>query len=211
RTGDPAGEICAAAREAGVSLIVVGSRSHSRVTEMFVGSVAWGVVHGAGIPVLVQRVEPSSTSQEDPPPLEAVSAFDHVIFPTDWSETAERAEGYLLAFARVGRCSSFHLLHVRSQLEEVQTGRSSEQEALRGLQEIADRVRVAGATRVDIASPSGSPFLDIGRRAERIPNSVILMGTHGRSMVADTLLGSVSREVLRRTRSPVILVPRAAA
>lgn len=210
RVGDPSREILIAARDAGASLILVGSRSHSRAADAFIGSVAWGVVQGAEVPVLVQRVEPASGADVHPPPLRAIAAFDHILFPTDWSETADRAQAYVEAFARLGRASSFLLLHVRSELEEAQSGRSTQEESLQGLQRIADRLKVAGATRVDIESPSGAPFVEIVRRAERKQGTLIVMGTHGRGLVADAVLGSVSREVVRKSLSPVLLVPRKA-
>jgi nucleotide-binding universal stress UspA family protein len=208
RSGDPATELCAAGNELGASLILVGSRSHSRLADAFVGSVAWGVVHRSEIPVLVQRVEPSEGSAPEVAPLEAVAAFDHVLFPTDWSPTAERAQAYVEALARQGRASSFLLLHVRSQLEEAHTGKSTEGECLSRLEELAGRLRAGGATEVRVESPSGAPFLEIVRRAALQSNTLIVMGTHGRGLVGDAFLGSVSREVVRKARNPVLLVPR---
>ena len=45
--------------------------------------------------------------------------------------------------------------------------------------------------------------------AERLPADLVVMGTHGRSGFQRLMLGSVTEKVLRKTRPPVLTVPRA--
>ena len=35
----------------------------------------------------------------------------------------------------------------------------------------------------------------------------IVMGNHGKGIISQTFLGSVSKQVLRRTRKPVFIIP----
>ena len=46
----------------------------------------------------------------------------------------------------------------------------------------------------------------IARTAEAMPDAVVCMATHGRGRVTAPFLGSVATEVLRRIRTPVVLV-----
>jgi nucleotide-binding universal stress UspA family protein len=65
-TGDPAERICALAREHDVRLVAVGTRGHSVVRSLLLGSVSSAVVRRAPCPVLVvsdreRRLEPQRT------------------------------------------------------------------------------------------------------------------------------------------------------
>jgi nucleotide-binding universal stress UspA family protein len=54
-TGDPAHEICAYAREVDAWMIAVGTRGHSSVAALLLGSVSNAVIRSAPCPVLVVR------------------------------------------------------------------------------------------------------------------------------------------------------------
>jgi nucleotide-binding universal stress UspA family protein len=45
------------------------------------------------------------------------------------------------------------------------------------------------------------------RRADELDCDVIVLGTHGKGIIANTFLGSTSKRVLRRTRKPVFIIP----
>jgi nucleotide-binding universal stress UspA family protein len=52
----------------------------------------------------------------------------------------------------------------------------------------------------------GRPSREIAERVAQGDFDLIVMGTHGRGRVGEVVLGSVSREVLHRARTPVLLV-----
>ncbi len=52
-TGQPGSRLCTLAAEEGVDLLVIGSRGHSELKALLLGSVSSAVVHGAPCPVLV--------------------------------------------------------------------------------------------------------------------------------------------------------------
>jgi nucleotide-binding universal stress UspA family protein len=52
----------------------------------------------------------------------------------------------------------------------------------------------------------GKPAREIAERAATGEYDLIVMGTHGRGRIGDAVLGSVSREVLHRSRVPVLVV-----
>ena len=53
----------------------------------------------------------------------------------------------------------------------------------------------------------GYPAEVILREAEKLNCDMIVMGSHGKGIISQTFLGSVSKRVLRRTRKPVVIVP----
>jgi len=57
---------------------------------------------------------------------------------------------------------------------------------------------------------AGRPADEIVAYADSIGADAIVVGSRGRGAVAGALLGSVSREVLRESRTPVVVVPSAA-
>ena len=53
----------------------------------------------------------------------------------------------------------------------------------------------------------GFPADTILEKANELGCDAIVMGTHGKGIVANTFLGSVTKRVLRRTRKPVFIIP----
>jgi len=68
-----------------------------------------------------------------------------------------------------------------------------------------------GISSVDLVSNilirPGSPAEEILKVADEESCDVIVLGTHGKGVLKQTLLGSVSNSVLLRTRKPVFVVP----
>jgi nucleotide-binding universal stress UspA family protein len=53
----------------------------------------------------------------------------------------------------------------------------------------------------------GFPADTILEKANELECDAIIMGTHGKGIIANTFLGSVTKRVLRRTRKPVFIIP----
>jgi nucleotide-binding universal stress UspA family protein len=203
----PGDAIVNTAVEYEASMIVVGSRSHSRTMDAFVGSVAWDVVRRSPIPVLIQRITPGGPTDE----RMAVSGggnFERILFPTDWSRTAGRAFEEVLRIATSGAIRSFQVIHVRDQVAEARTGTTTEEDDEALLGRAAEQLRTAGAAEVRTANPSGAPFREILAAAGDDGRTLIAMGTQGRGLISDAFLGGVSRDVVRHGTGAVLLVPR---
>lgn len=52
----------------------------------------------------------------------------------------------------------------------------------------------------------GHPVEEILKEVENNPYDLVVMGAHGQGGMADALMGSTSRRVLRRCRKPVLVV-----
>jgi nucleotide-binding universal stress UspA family protein len=205
--GLPHVEINRIARRNDCSLIVVGSQSRTMAGELLLGGTAGAVIHSASLPVLIlylrMRCETGCTEAECRP-------LEHVLFPTDFSDNAERAFSYVKQLAKQGsgRITLFHVQdrsridpHLADRLEEfnrIDTGR---------MERLKAELEGEGAAEVDIELTYGSPKLDILARTMRGDISLTVMGSQGRGYIGELFLGSVSYFVSRRTDVPLLLVP----
>jgi nucleotide-binding universal stress UspA family protein len=135
-----------------------------------------------------------------------------ILVPFDFSAHSTAAVDYAaLLAARLG--ASLRLLHVYDppdSLAGIVPGTSVREEedsarrvAERELQRL--QLRIGDAVAVDTAVVAGAPVAEILRHAEG-GFDLIVMGTHGRSGLRRLLLGSVTEEVLRRAKVPVLVV-----
>jgi nucleotide-binding universal stress UspA family protein len=74
------------------------------------------------------------------------------------------------------------------------------EEELAGDPRAADRIQ-------SIEVCEGFPPDDILEKASTLDCDAIVMGTHGKGVIANTFLGSTAKRVLRRARKPVFIIP----
>jgi nucleotide-binding universal stress UspA family protein len=200
-TGAPVSEVVKAVEATDPDIVLVGSRSHTLIAEAFIGSVAWDIVRSAGRPVLLQRIDPNRGDPEAALESPGSGLPKHVVFPTDFSDTAKRARPWLAQLAKNG-VPSFALLHVMSAASE--EGRQFAEEQLK---ELAQELRDLGATDVSYRIPIGTPYEEILNAGGNRADALVVMGTHGRGLLPGVVLGSVGRQVVRRASARVLLLP----
>ena len=200
-TGAPAAEVVKEVEAKDPNVVLVGSRSHTLIREAFIGSVAWDIVRGAGRPVLLQKIEPSRGDPEAALESPGSGLPKHVVFPTDFSDTANRARPWLLRLVGDG-APSFSLLHVMPTVSE--EGRKSAESQL---DELAQDLRGQGATDVSYRVPIGTPYEEILNAGGNRADALVVMGTHGRGFLPGIVLGSVGRQVVRHASARVLLLP----
>lgn len=204
-------EVNRIAQERHASLIVVGTHGATLAREMLIGGTAMGIVHHATVPVLVIRLK--ITEKEGG--VQCVSACRdlrrHVLFCTDFSDTAERAFQYVERIVKSG-AQFVTLLHVQ---DKTRIGRHLEhrlEEFNRTDQERLERLKArleeAAEVNVRIQIPYGHPVEEILRVTdEEQDDTLIVMGSQGRGFLSRVFLGSVSHQVVRTASVPVLLVP----
>ncbi len=135
-----------------------------------------------------------------------------ILFPTDFSETAEHA----LELARdlaTQNDACLHLLHVVR--DPVSHGWPGDAAGVMDPNLIVNWRRTAeqrlrelplDGTHTESAVCIGHPFLEIVRYARNNQIDLIVMGTHGRGPIQHMLLGSVAEKVVRKAPCPVLTV-----
>jgi nucleotide-binding universal stress UspA family protein len=146
-----------------------------------------------------------------------VIALKHILVPTDFSEPSEVAGRYAKALAETFG-ATLHLLHVldesylawaASEGFASPLGADVRGEAEKGARDRLQRA-LTDAERDKFQARSvlriGSPFAEIIRYAREENVDLIVMGTHGRGLIAHMLLGSVAEKVVRKAPCPVLTV-----
>lgn len=193
--GEAGAVIAMEAGEAGADLIVVGAHQRRALSRVWQGSIAHGVLHSAETNVLVV---PFHTADEEIRALETVP-LTTIVAATDLSPCGNRAMAWACSMAPRGA----HVVVVNVVRDESDADQSSRQ---------LDRVK-AGVTRTDgtrvdtVAAVGKDVAATICATAERLGADAVIVGRHTRSRASQLFLGSVSAEVLARSRRPVLVVP----
>lgn len=209
--GAPFYEINRLAAERSADLVVVGSLGESLIGELLLGSTAHAVLQNATIPVLLIRLA-ITDEQNGGRRCRAVceDMFTHLLFPTDFSETAERAFLFLEHVVRrtSARVTLLHVQdqtriqpHLRHRLEEFNAIDAERLERMRA------RLEDYGAESVYSDIEYGSPTSVILERSQTPGLSLILMGSQGRGFIHEVFMGSVANAVSRLAPLPVLFVP----
>jgi nucleotide-binding universal stress UspA family protein len=210
--GIPFYEINRMADRSSASLIVVGSLGASLIGQMLLGSTAHAVLQHAERPVLLIRLE-ITDADDQRKRCRAVCSdlFRHVLFPTDFSDTADRAFLFLEHIAREV-APSISLLHVQDRTKLAPHLSHRLEEFNRIDQDRLDRMRGRlqgfGAAAVSTEVAYGVPTEVILERARAAGPTLIVMGSQGRGVFQEVLLGSVANHVARLAPLPVLFVPR---
>jgi nucleotide-binding universal stress UspA family protein len=146
--------------------------------------------------------------------------FEKILYPTDFSDASKKALDYIKQLKGAGtkEVVVLHIIDEReiehiAHLPEFSVSIEELEKSKRGYAEgemkaIAAELKQAGfkvKTRID----KGIPFRDILKEeVEEKDVSVVVLGSHGKSCIAEMLLGSVSEKVVRKSSKPVLVVRR---
>lgn len=203
----PAGLILEHATEHDVDLIVMGTHGRRGPSRFLLGSVATQVVRASSAPVLTLR------ELDEGRPL---AAIDHILVPIDFSGHSRTALRHATELARTYD-ADLQLIHVVQQpnypyfyapvpamppVEQVHGLRERGKEALQKL------VTEAGDATLDhrLEIIDGHPATEIVEFAEGNGSDLIVTASHGLTGLDRLLLGSVSEQVVRTSKVPVLLM-----
>jgi nucleotide-binding universal stress UspA family protein len=144
-----------------------------------------------------------------------------ILVPSDGSKAAQRAARYAVDLAKQLKASIIALSVIDKRLFMGQTVPASET-ARHTIEPIEDYLREAAEGYVGeikklcdkngvaskISIKMGHPVEEIMKEAKRSKANLIVMGSHGRSALSATVLGSVSYGVIHKDTSIPILIVR---
>lgn len=204
--GLPAHTLNETAEKHDVSAILIGSHGKGIIQAATLGSVTAKLLHLTRRPILMARI---AILNGEKCHLACGKLFSKILFPSDFSETAERALEYVGKIAAETK-SPVTLLHVyddknldnetRQRLED---GRSFFSESKK------ERLKSRGIFDVTVETTFGNPAQVILDRTYKGDFSIIVMGSQGKGLVQEVFIGSVSNKVVREAGLPVLLIPSA--
>lgn len=141
--------------------------------------------------------------------------ISHILFPTDFSETSEKALPFALELARRNK-ASLTLLHSIEEpydfapmLEDIRKHINRKVDSL--FEEQLDKIAENDAYRdldIETRIQNGRISLAIFEEAEQGKADLIVMGTTGASGVERILFGSNASEIILHSKIPVLAVPQ---
>jgi nucleotide-binding universal stress UspA family protein len=168
------------------------------------------VIHHAVRPVLVVRLKIAEENRGKRCEVACSDFLRHILYPTDFSDTAEQAFRYVERMVERG-CQRVTLLHVQDKVKIAKHLEDRLQEFNQidwgRLQRLEERLEAKGAADVRKEVPYGYPTAVILERARSSDCSLIVMGGQGRGFIKEVFLGSVAHNVVRNAPLPVLLVP----
>jgi len=143
--------------------------------------------------------------------------FTRILYPTDFSDVSKKALAYIKQLKEAGT-KEVIVLHVidERQIEAVVLyGRGDscvfmdtmEQEARMEVAAIEKELRDSGFV-VNSIVKTGIPLREILSVEEDEKVALIVIGSHGKTNIKEMLIGSVSEKVIRRSKSPVLVIKR---
>jgi nucleotide-binding universal stress UspA family protein len=189
-------EILKAADEGDVSLIVAGRQKRDILGELFVGSTTDRIIRRSAVPVLVAKYHVLKETAGETTEQYCTNMFRKILYPTDWSSSAERAKQYIPVLHKVG-ASEIIVVHVLE--TDFDLGIKEKLGALE--QEFQSQ-----GFKVSVQLLKGKPFMEINRIATEEDVSLIVMGSHGKGFMEVVFWGSVSQRVVEYSEKPVLVV-----
>lgn len=210
KDGGAAFQIAETARQTDADLIILSTHGYTGLKHAWLGSTAERVVRHATCPVLIIRANPMPVRFPD----DTQGHFKHILVPTDFSPTSDKAMIYAAALGRRDD-ASYRLLHVIEPPPYPEFGYAhvpAREAELRA--QALDRLESEGRrtlgrtlmTRTEKRVRAGRASFEIATEAREANCDLIVAGTHGHSALKSLLLGSTAEEVVRHAPVPVLIV-----
>jgi nucleotide-binding universal stress UspA family protein len=199
RFGEIDQEIINGIDEQGADLIVAGTHGRRGFQHWLMGSVCERLLRRVSIPILTVA---------NPKKRVTVGNIHKILLATDLSDDSPEAAGWALSIA--DKCGAdITLLHVTDFViggvphlyrDSLLQGINLEMKQLLPANAVKD---LNVATHVEF----GIPFRVVLAFAEKERMDLIVLGTHGKSALERTLLGSTAERVLRGASCPTLAIP----
>ena len=204
RTGQPYQQICTLADEIDASLIVLGTRGHTGLKRILLGSTAERVARFAARPVLVVR-RPRQNKRYR-------FVLQRILGPIDFSQCSMAGAIYAALLAKTfdAKLSFFHVFAGEMPL----AAGKPDNKLLNDTIDLENaRLDMEAFTQLDFLRDvkpetdicAGDAVEEICRRAADF--DLVVVSTHGRTGFNRMLVGSVAEHVLRCAECPVMVVP----
>jgi universal stress protein E len=194
RLGNPADEILSHAARSAVDLIVLGPHRPRPVGDRYLGSTAERVLHEAAVPCLILNAP-------------ARAPVRRILVAADFSAPSAAALRCGMAWVRTlsdrGPAEIDYVHVVKDGTGSAEDRRLELEHEVRAITTEADaKVPVTVHLRY-----GGDPSDALIGFSEERGSDLVVMGTRGDSVLMRGLLGSLSSEMLRRSKLPLLVVP----
>ena len=192
------------------TLIAMSTHGRSGIGRWAMGSVTDKVLHTTSKPMLIVR-----GSEQNP--AAAAAKFRNVVVPLDGSPVAEQALGTVGALAKAMKlkvtiarvtppASSYYQYSEYPAINFGQFAEEVDKDANKYLEAVEQKLKRDGVGQVDKVLLHGNAAAAIIDEIKKIPDSFVIMTTHGLSGVKRAVIGSVTDRVVTESDRPVLVV-----
>ncbi len=203
-------EISRIASDEDYQLVVSGAVQSSLMNAAFTGGIGYEIIHGLKCPVFLLRLTEEASGDEEVLLPARTDYLQHILVPTDFSATSNRAFETAVALAGYG-AKKITLMHVqdRARLEPYLMSRIDEFNEIdeARLHAMKERIHEVSDADVEIVLGFGNPSKEILAAIKERDVRLVVMGSRGRGYLGDLFIGSVSLNVARHSEASVLLLP----
>lgn len=202
-SGDPAAEIVKTAQQERVGLIMVASQGKGRIKKLFAGSTSDEVIRTSPVPVLINRYQPIEPGADR---VICGEILKKVLLPLDFSShSLELLQAIPSIAPQITEVVLLTVIEGNFTTEELIRTVENRQTLINAAKSGLEALGLKVKTMVQ-QGPASTRILEV---AEKENISLIMISKRGLSLIQELLLGSTTREVIRRSKQPVLLIPPA--
>lgn len=182
-------------------LVVIGRSHKGTLEQLYSGSDVTELVRRTDVPILVFK-----HMMEDK--IVPEKLFKRLLFATSWSETSEKAIGYIKGLKNV--IGEVHIMHVvkESSLKspdthDVQKVRKAERKRLDDLCEELENAGINARPHVYV----GDPEKEIEKAAKEYQATMVIIGSSDKAAILERWVGSVSKNIADKSVFPCLIIP----
>lgn len=207
--GGAANAILDAAYKEEVNLIVTGSHGKRAVDEILLGSISEKVGRESELPVLIVRYGLVEDREPEDLIAEAERVCSRILHPTDFSDFSNRALQLVRDIkaecdARGRPWKQVIVVNVIDGDLDEEKKDLMKRDARGKLKKIKNRLDKANIP-CEVKLAVGDPVAETLRIAGEENATMIALGSHGKGIVSETIVGSVSQNVIRLANKPVLV------
>ncbi len=185
-------EILEKAEQTNTDLIILGMHREQALKDMFRGTTVERIVRAGNVPVLLVKDR-------------ITGPYRRIIVAVDFSVYSRRAVTFATEF---GPEAEFHLVHaydvpfkgfIRGQGTQREVSKRHQLQLQKMIDEEMARFLAEQETKPPKLQPvmqEGSAYEVIGQQVDRLKPDLLILGTHGRTGAAHSILGSVAETLL---------------
>ncbi|NDL66204.1 universal stress protein [Anaerotalea alkaliphila] len=208
--GSPRVELNKIAEKEEYDLIVVGAEKQSLTGGSPLSTNAYELLHHMAKPVLLVRMAEEEREEGSKTWSIGCGLEGPILFPTDFSVNAGQAFQYLQEMVRRG-AKKITLLHVQDEgriypylVEQLVDFNETDRQRL---EEMKETLLSHGDAEVETMLVYGYPNGEIPKAIQEKGAGLVVMGSQGRGVLSEFLLGSVSQNIARHGNASVLLIP----
>lgn len=200
RTGEVVDELLDVSTGGGMDLIVTGVARNQWLRTITLGGVVDGILRNSTVPTLVVRNRVSGD-------------YRKVAVAGDFSPKTERLMAAALGLFPDAEITFFHVFNVPflglSDGNREAVCEQARRDATRDAKEFLASIGMnrGGAPFIRIECEMGPAVTALSEHARRHDIDLVIIGNRGHGVVAEMLMGSLSKEILQNIESDVLVIP----